>query len=398
MKSLSLDRIVLVMSVLLVVLVGVVAWWNSRAAPVIGTNGPQIIFSRVSEAGQTHLFLLPFSASGNSAASDSEAGDLATASAAPVEPIQLTDASLNVWSYEDAPGDAGIALTALAEDGTADVLRLNPTTQERQSLVDCDAAFCGVDAFSPDARLLAYSRRSAEQAGASTFSPPRLWLLDIESGETLPVFADSQTLSFGARWSPDGESISYVSPNPVGVGVYNLQTGNGQFYETSTGEAAIWHPQRNEVLYSESGQSGDYFVVHLILANPATGERTNLSLVDNPGVEGLDATPVEDNLPAFSPDSEWIAFRRKAFAGPNATRTKQLWLMRADGTDARPLTNDDEVDYGPPQWSPDGRYLLYHRFPIRGPDITLSIWLLDVESGEQHQLVEVGQRPIWLTN
>ena len=67
------------------------------------------------------------------------------------------------------------------------------------------------------------------------------------------------------------------------------------------------------------------------LVDPIADTRVNLS---------GETAPVEDGAPVWSPDGEWLAFRRNINDGPGATLTKQLWLMRADGSEARPLTND----------------------------------------------------------
>jgi Tol biopolymer transport system component len=176
----------------------------------------------------------------------------------------------------------------------------------------------------------------------------------------------------------------------VGVGAYNLESGAGDFYPTSTGEPGVWHPTRLEFLMTELRQVGETYVVHIFLVDPITGARTNLS-----GENSL----VEDGAPAWSPDGQWIAFRRNALTGPGRTLGKQLWLMPAPGaadSGARPLTADADFDYGAPAWSPDGRRLAYHRFPLKGPNIVISIWVMEVASGDQWQVATPGQRPQWL--
>jgi Tol biopolymer transport system component len=216
--------------------------------------------------------------------------------------------------------------------------------------------------------------------------------LELATGTVAPLFADDQQLAFDPRWSPDGEWLSYLSPDLGGVGAYHVQNGTTRFYPTTTGEAAIWHPLRNELLLSEMLQSGDYFEVHLILIDPLTETRQDLSVVAHTG----ETVAVEDNSPAYSPDGEWLAFRRKELEGPHATLGKQLWVARANGSEARPLTQEPDVDHGPVMWSPDARYLLYHRFPLRGPDVTISVWVLDVASGQSWEVARPGQRPQWV--
>ena len=128
------------------------------------------------------------------------------------------------------------------------------------------------------------------------------------------------------------------------------------------------------------------YEVHLHRIDAGSGERIVLSHHEY---------PVEDNAPAWSADGEWLAFRRKEMDGPRESLGKQLWRMRADGSDAQPLTVEPAFDHGPPLWSPDGRYLLYHKYPLRGPDVVISTWVLDVETLEQREIARPGQRPIW---
>jgi hypothetical protein len=70
--------------------------------------------------------------------------------------------------------------------------------------------------------------------------------------------------------------------------------------------------------------------------------------------------------------------------------------MRPDGSDAEPLTAEEDVDYGNPVWSLDGLYLLTRRFPLKGPEIVPSLWLIDIQTGDARQLLEPGDQPAWL--
>ena len=143
----------------------------------------------------------------------------------------------------------------------------------------------------------------------------------------------------------------------------------------------------SQLLMNVMRQLDAQYVVHLLLIDVNTNQQRNLS-----GETAL----VEDGSPAWSADGAWIVFRRKELTGPTATLGKQLWLMRGDGSQARALTADPAFDHGQPTWSPDGRYLLFHKLPLKGPDITLSIWVIDTQIGEQWEVARPGQRPVWL--
>jgi Tol biopolymer transport system component len=336
------------------------------------TGGVQVAYSTIDEAGKEQLFLTP-------AQFDATATITAT-------PLQLTQLNNSLWEFAVAPDGSQIVFSALKEDGTSDLWRISPGEQAPSLLLACPNAVCSSVAWSADGQVLAFSRRNATQFSAPALSPPRLWLLDVASGESFPAFTDDQKLAFEPRWSADSQWLSYVSPDLGGIGVYNLQTNAEQFYPSTSGEAAVWHPQRNVVVFGVPETIKGSYITHLRLVDPVTQGQTKLS-----GAAEL----VEDGSPAWSPDGEWLAFRRKEFTGPGATPGKQLWLMDQEGRDAKALTADPAFDFGPPLWSPDGRYLLFHKLPLKGPDIVLSVWLMDVETGRTWQIANPGQRPQW---
>jgi Tol biopolymer transport system component len=337
------------------------------------TGDVQIVYSALDDTGKEQLFLAP----------------VQVGSANPIAPtpLQLTSLSSNLWEFVVAPDSSRVLFTALREDGTSDLWSIRPGEQQPTALIACPNAVCSSMAWSADGRTLAFSRRNATELNTAVLSPPRLWIFDSVSGESFPAFPDDQKLAFEPRWSADGQWLSYVSPDLGGVGVYNLQTKQEQFYASTTGEPGIWHPQRNELLVSVVQPLGELYVSHLWLINPVDDIQVNLS-----GTEKL----VEDGAPAWSPDGAWLALRRKEFTGPTATPGKQIWLMRADGSEATALTADAAFDFGSPLWSPDGRYLLFHRLSLKGPEITLSVWVLEVASRRTWQVANPGQRPQWM--
>ncbi len=303
------------------------------------------------------------------------------AEAPSAEPHQLTFGPVGVWDFA-AGLNGNIAYSVLEESGASDLWLIAPGAKDTAKLLDCQQAVCNSTAWSPDNRFLAFSKRNI-----GAMSPPRLWLLDLQTGKSAPLLADDQRLGFEPRWSADQHWLSYLAPDQGGVGVRNLTSNGEHFYPTTSGEAGIWHPQRNQLLISVVQPLKERAVVHLWLVDPIAGTQHNLSGKTN---------FVEDNAPAWSPDGAWIAFRRKELAGPHATLGAQVWRMRADGSEASALTSDPKFDHGQLSWSPDGRYLLFQKLPLKGLDVTISVWLLDVKTGQQWEIAKAGQRPIWM--
>ena len=60
--------------------------------------------------------------------------------------------------------------------------------------------------------------------------------------------------------------------------------------------------------------------------------------------------------PQLSPDGQWVAYVRHFGDVMTDRWYTNIWLVRADGTGARPLTTG-KVNDGSPRWSPDGNRL-----------------------------------------
>ena len=80
---------------------------------------------------------------------------------------------------------------------------------------------------------------------------------------------------------------------------------------------------------------------------------------DGSGIRRLtNNTLSADRYPRWSPDGKRIAFHRYMDKERMQT-SSELFIMNADGTDQKRLTHNTVAD-GYPSWSPDGQYLAFH--------------------------------------
>lgn len=87
--------------------------------------------------------------------------------------------------------------------------------------------------------------------------------------------------------------------------------------------------------------------------------------------------------PRFSPDGSEIAFTSDAGGGDN------IWIMNADGSDARQLTKEDFRLLNNPVWSPDGDYVAAKKhFTTTRSAGTGEIWLYHRNGGAGVAVVE----------
>ncbi len=88
--------------------------------------------------------------------------------------------------------------------------------------------------------------------------------------------------------------------------------------------------------------------------------------------------------PAWSPDGAWIAFASVEDGDGG------IWLMRADGTDLRPLAVTDTDEPSAPAWSPDGTRIAYVRTSGGSPNTLgkLQLWTVSSRGSEPTMIYE----------
>src|SRR6266481_8713275 len=92
-----------------------------------------------------------------------------------------------------------------------------------------------------------------------------------------------------------------------------------------------------------------------------------------------------DSQPRFSPDGTWIAFLSDRDGNEN------VWMMRADGSNAKQVSKDSSGEFASPSWSPDGNYVFVSKaaFGIA----TFEIWMYHVQGGSGVQITKAKPAP-----
>ena len=209
--------------------------WGQSRRRVEDDGTSYLLYKTVDEVGRAQLHALPFT--------DEEIGaDL------PSRP--LTPAEVSVWDFAPSPDGRLIACAALGEMGFSDLRLIDLSSGQDRPLLACENASCSGPSWSSNGQYLAYTRRSVNAFASGLLSPPRIWILDVESGETAAIFSDSQRLGLEARWSADGEWLCFVAPEEQKLAVINLtagETGQTAFYPTATGETCAWDSSRRRL-------------------------------------------------------------------------------------------------------------------------------------------------------
>ncbi len=243
-----------------------------------------------------------------------------------------------VWS----PDGARIAYNLDNYAGHSDIYVINPDgTNKRRLTTDGNA---GGPAWSPDSTRIAFSHHARSDDSD-------LYLMNTGGSELQQLTQlDNGMQAFSPSWSPDGKYIACVvdlDPDPraedLTICVLNVQDA------LEKGGASIADlqplPRAAERLNDRPAWSP---VGSLIAFSAVVGYHRDLYVVNADGTDlrQLTDTPELDEFaPAWSPDGTQIAFQ----ANPDAQW--DIYVMNANGTDRRRLTTDVANDTSP-DWTP----------------------------------------------
>lgn len=178
--------------------------------------------------------------------------------------------------------------------------------------------------FSPDGRSIVFANKVGD-------SPTAIWMVNADGLNPKLVYTGARDI-VAVAWSPDGEKIAYAmnAGTPQEYEIYTMDTNGRNHLKISQGLQGIggsvdWSPDGASLLVY-AGPFGDKDIFKI---DPVTGDFVQLT--DGGNNAGA----------SYSPDGRYIVF--------NSLRNNDqadLYIMEADGSRMRQLTNDPEPDWG----------------------------------------------------
>jgi Tol biopolymer transport system component len=260
-------------------------------------------------------------------------------------------------------------------------------------------------AWSPDGRRLAY----VLQIGQPGALPDHVSIgyVDLETGPR-ELYAPPSPPQDGlilASWAPDGQSL-FLWHDPMfsasaaadGLPLLRLPLDGGEPVEVA--DFTLLHSD-----FWSSSPTGQQIAL-TVGAGRETWTNKLIALVDpkRGGWEYLTGETVAAFSPAWAPDGRHIAYVAAPDVGhvwggdeaKSAAAQRRIWVMSADGSDQRPLTDDPAYRDERPLWSADGTHVLFARLDEDG---RTSLWLVDAAGGTPEQMVEeLTPAPEWFGN
>lgn len=293
-----------------------------------------------------------------------------------------------IFQFAPSPDGSRIAVTVFSEARTsADIWLISPDGRNAEQLTDCQPGVCGQPSWSPTGDVLAFARQFPTESGA--MNPPRIWLWDFTSNQTGEVFEDSQVLGFDPVWSADGTLLSFYDSNATGIRIIDLITSEILLVETDRADRWSFHPEDNTLVYTDLRTEDGWFYPHLLTVDlqDTSAARSDRALLD---------IPEEDQTGIWSPDGEWLAFRRRFISTEEFGTGSHVMLYNRESGEVVQVTTEPDYTSSSVAWSPDGSQLVFQRYELRTADFLPEVWLFDVETRELRLLAVDAANADWL--
>ena len=247
--------------------------------------------------------------------------------------------------------------------------RVSLDGDQRRRLTFPPANFYGdaLPAFSPDGRLIAFSRNYS--SGASD-----VFLMNADGGEPRRITQDGEHIG-GITFSQNGHDIIFSSARGGGErrALWRVPVAGGTPRQLPFGGDDAENPTvpsvGNYLAYVKSTNSDKIWAYDI----PAPGQPVT------PGRIAIASRQLQA-APQFSPDGQRVAF------ASSRSGSWEIWTSTLEGANAVQLTNFGNRQTGSPHWSPDGKQIAFDARPERHSDI----YVIDAAGGKPRRLTDSG--------
>jgi TolB protein len=225
---------------------------------------------------------------------------------------------------------------------------------------------------SPDGSRVAYSGVTRSDWQILMYS------LDLNRPVSFPSFGG---MNISPAWSSDGRSLAFSSSRSGDPEIYVVDSSGGNLRRLTNTRgpdvSPAWNPKTNAQIAWVSGRTG------LPQIYTMASDGTNVVRMTDQGYAVS---------PSWSPNGQLLAFAWVRHYGPGAPGASDIYVMDIASKQWVQLTHDGgRNDF--PSWSPDGRHIVFQSTRSG----RLQIWMMLADGTQARQLTTTGEnsQPNW---
>jgi Tol biopolymer transport system component len=198
---------------------------------------------------------------------------------------------------------------------------------------------------------------------------------------------------YGLAWSPDGSGLLFTAAGAGGKdATYEARADGSHLKALHAGcrgrclgdDAPSYSPNGRKIVFERAFGpivNNNASVVGIFTMSAGGGTATQLTQKKKP-------TSSEDHLPQWSPDGRKIVFVRLNTRAQPANEAA-IFVMNADGSHVQQLT-PFAVDAANPKWSPDGSKILYDTYWDPSPGRSANLYTMHPDGTHKVQLTHLS--------
>ena len=260
---------------------------------------------------------------------------------------RLTDTRGNISSYPKWSPDARRIAFSSGQSGNGEIYVMNADGSDLTQLTHSDRDDSN-PAWSPDGRRIAFmsgrpgdlvlpgalAMMNADSSGLAQLAADifDIYLVNAD-GSDLTQLTDDAGRDFFPSWSPDGQSVVFMSDRDGDPDIYLVNAdGSGLTQLTHNGELEFfpnWSPDGQRILFYTWLTDGN---PELYMMNADGSDRTRMT-------HNIEMASYH-SFPVMSPDRQRVE-RIVSFSDPDGDDDYEIYIMNPDGSDLTQLTVAD---------------------------------------------------------
>jgi Tol biopolymer transport system component len=283
--------------------------------------------------------------------------------------ILYCDAAVNAYPTDWSPDGKSILAVLDRKDRTHQIALISLQDSSVRLLKSSAERGLLRPRFSPDGRYIAYALQQGTQPGTSD-----IFILALDSGRGMPL-VEHPANDINPDWTPDGKGILFFSNRTGTTGAWwipvaeGMPQGDPELVKPDLGQdvAAMGFTSDGSYYYGVHTEMSDVYIAEMDLAKG--------KLISGPSA-ATQRFVGSNSKPDWSPDGRQLIFFSKR--GPGYWGARAVCVRSTESGEVRELPSKLDRMAGA-RWSPDGRSLLgMANHPTEG----IGLFQIDVQTGD----------------